>query len=305
MEINFKGIVFTCLILYLLLNIVSFQFANVALPTIIVVFVLGVLLKSYVTKKREQRCFSKVPKYLMGGENILKNNFCTVKYTPHEKIVVSDNKPIKGKLGKRSFTVSKENHNNVNKCWLEVCSVFDEYMYLDNLFSFIDKQTGSINIIYEQIEKTEVLPKDNPILNSMGNKNKKPAKQPLKIDNPKNIINFEDLNKKEENFGDIETYDSPVSDISNISIKSGDLIDVNLSNADKLSELPGINIVLAKKIIDYRNKNGFFKNSEEFLNIAGVKEHFRNQIKDLITTNSADFAPKTDDFEETNERTVD
>ncbi len=304
MDWNFKRFIFSCAVLYVLLNTVSFSFANKSLPVCILLFFTVKFLKAYITKKRAQHCFSAVPKHLKSGENTLKNTFCTVKYTPNKKIVVSDNPEIKGKLSLRSFTVSKENYNNVDKCWLEICSIFDEYMYLDNLFSYIDKQTGSINITYEQSKKADVLPKDNPILNSMNSKSKKSKKSALKTDNPQNIINFEDLSKTEEKLTNDKNYEIPVSDISEIGSKNTDLIDVNLSNADRLSQLPGINIILAKKIIDYRNKNGFFKDADEFLNISGVKEHFRQQIVKLISV-TANNSEQNPDIAEEQERTVD
>ena len=51
---------------------------------------------------------------------------------------------------------------------------------------------------------------------------------------------------------------------------------------------------MAKKIVEYRDANGFFKNDEEFLKVANVKEHFVSKIKIMIKFGSRP-SPKDDD----------
>ena len=46
--------------------------------------------------------------------------------------------------------------------------------------------------------------------------------------------------------------------------------DVNHANFTQLTEVNGIGPVLAKKIIDYRQKNGYFKTLSELQNISGI-----------------------------------
>jgi uncharacterized protein len=47
-------------------------------------------------------------------------------------------------------------------------------------------------------------------------------------------------------------------------------VELNTASAPLLSRVAGIGDNLAKKIVDYRNKNGAFKNREEVLNVSGL-----------------------------------
>ena len=46
--------------------------------------------------------------------------------------------------------------------------------------------------------------------------------------------------------------------------------------------LKGIGEAKAKKIIDYRNTNGYFEKIEDILNVSGIGESIFNKIKDNI-----------------------
>lgn len=60
-------------------------------------------------------------------------------------------------------------------------------------------------------------------------------------------------------------------------------IDINKATEYELRNLPGINIALAKRIIDYRTKNNGFKNKNEFFELIKLKQHFVEQLKNKIT----------------------
>ena len=62
-----------------------------------------------------------------------------------------------------------------------------------------------------------------------------------------------------------------------------DVIDINTCSESDFEKLPGISSVLAKKLIDYRNANGGFKDEDEFFSVAALKPHFVVQIRDKIT----------------------
>jgi len=47
-------------------------------------------------------------------------------------------------------------------------------------------------------------------------------------------------------------------------------VDINTANADLLTQIPGIGDVLARRIVDYREKNGPFTDVNELLNISGI-----------------------------------
>lgn len=60
-------------------------------------------------------------------------------------------------------------------------------------------------------------------------------------------------------------------------------VNINTANVEKLQTLPGIGESTAKKIIEYRDKNGKFKNIEELKNVSGIGESKFNSLKDKIT----------------------
>lgn len=60
-------------------------------------------------------------------------------------------------------------------------------------------------------------------------------------------------------------------------------IDINRAEAWLLEALPGIGEGLAQRIIDYRQKNGAFKNITEITNVPGIGQSTYERIKNLIT----------------------
>jgi competence protein ComEA len=59
-------------------------------------------------------------------------------------------------------------------------------------------------------------------------------------------------------------------------------ISLNQASQTKLEELVGIGPAMARRIIDYRTKNGGFKNVEEIKLVEGIGEALYNKIKDRI-----------------------
>ena len=60
------------------------------------------------------------------------------------------------------------------------------------------------------------------------------------------------------------------------------LVNINSATQAELETLPGIGPSTAAKIIDYRNKNGDFKNIEDIMNVSGIGESKFNNIKNYI-----------------------
>lgn len=60
-------------------------------------------------------------------------------------------------------------------------------------------------------------------------------------------------------------------------------IDINRAEAWLLEALPGIGEVKAQAIIDYREQNGLFKNTNELLNVEGIGQSTLDSIEGLIT----------------------
>ena len=59
-------------------------------------------------------------------------------------------------------------------------------------------------------------------------------------------------------------------------------ININKASLEELMTLPGIGESKADAIIAYREAQGKFQNTEELMNIRGIKEGIYNKIKDLI-----------------------
>ena len=63
------------------------------------------------------------------------------------------------------------------------------------------------------------------------------------------------------------------------------LININTATAQELCSLPGIGEVLAKRIIEYRQAHGSFKNTGAIMNVSGIGAVKYKNIKDLIVVN--------------------
>lgn len=60
-------------------------------------------------------------------------------------------------------------------------------------------------------------------------------------------------------------------------------ISINLAGKEELMVLPGIGDVLAQRILEYREENGFFSAPEELLNVEGIGKKRLEEILDFIT----------------------
>src|SRR5262249_16960603 len=64
---------------------------------------------------------------------------------------------------------------------------------------------------------------------------------------------------------------------------SGAPVNLNTASQAQLEALPGVGPSTAKRIIEYRQKNGAFKKIEELMNVKGVGEKSFLKLKPLIT----------------------
>jgi len=60
-------------------------------------------------------------------------------------------------------------------------------------------------------------------------------------------------------------------------------VNINKATAAELSQLKGIGMKYAERIVEFRDKNGPFKQVEDLLNIQGIGPKILEKNKDLIT----------------------
>lgn len=60
-------------------------------------------------------------------------------------------------------------------------------------------------------------------------------------------------------------------------------VNLNTATPAQLETLPGIGGAAAKRIVEYRQKNGAFKKIEELMNVKGIGEKSFLKLKPLIT----------------------
>ncbi|MBR3439204.1 MAG: helix-hairpin-helix domain-containing protein [Clostridia bacterium] len=98
----------------------------------------------------------------------------------------------------------------------------------------------------------------------------------------------------EPNIDDVQ----PIFDqdqLINANIFSGlSKIDINNCSEEELSKLPGVSLSLAKKAIQYRNKNGGYNSADELFQLLELKPHFVAQLRDYITCGEVNNYIKTD-----------
>ena len=63
------------------------------------------------------------------------------------------------------------------------------------------------------------------------------------------------------------------------------VLHLNTATVDQLQRLPGVGPVLARRIVDFREKKGGFKRIEELLAVPGVSEKKWEAIRHYLVLN--------------------
>ena len=64
-------------------------------------------------------------------------------------------------------------------------------------------------------------------------------------------------------------------------------VNVNTATVQQLQELPGIGPALAQRIVEYRQKSGGFKTTQELLNVKGIGEKNLLKFQPHVTVGEA------------------
>ena len=72
--------------------------------------------------------------------------------------------------------------------------------------------------------------------------------------------------------------------LGGISVHAGDAakININKASAEELTQLKGIGPSIAAKIIEYRDKNGPFKNPEDITMVSGIGSKTYENNREMI-----------------------
>jgi comEA protein len=77
---------------------------------------------------------------------------------------------------------------------------------------------------------------------------------------------------------------TPVSQVGERPTVTGGKININTATAQQLNDgLEGVGDVMAKRIVEYREKNGGFKFLEELRNVEGIGDKTFAKLKDHVT----------------------
>ena len=263
---------------------------------------------SFFNKIQTKYCIYNVDSKLRLEENKIGNNYCNVLFEIGNSIIVTESNCINyartyqntSNSAKRMFTVSYS-QTNINHLWKLICKYFSQSTTFDELYQF---SSSFADIVIVEI-KTAPQKRTNNKTQNTQNSNI----QDVKPDNYKNT--YVQQTSNESSFTKMEDINSAntaatigINEINDNLLELSDSpckIDINLATDSQLATLPGINIILAKKIIEHRNLNGYFKTIDEFLNVANLKPHFVQKVKNSIIIKS--IKPNND--LDNNERIID
>lgn len=291
---------------YISLRCISIQLANFTLALFLVLLVPFFIVRYFFLNNIYKYSIRIVSKQYVVNQNTIRNDHCTIMYSADEKIIVMDNIADRSHA-KRMFTLNK-NKLNINKAWNRVCRVFDSFITLDSLAAFFSYDT-KVDIVTLEAKlppktaptkkTTEYKTYENPKFVEMGNIQADPYAQGTgrPNDNGAAYVNLDNI-QEQKPFEPRQEQALEFSGLDELMHNSPNKINVNTVTSSELSILPGINIVLAKKIIEYRDLNGYFETVDDFLSVANVKEHFAQKITSMIIVEKPEQKDDNDDMYE-------
>lgn len=76
---------------------------------------------------------------------------------------------------------------------------------------------------------------------------------------------------------------SQAPQVTGTSTERGLVVSINVGTSEELELLPGIGEKTAQSIIDYREKNGVFKNLKDIMDVSGIGDQKFENIKPFIS----------------------
>ena len=211
------------------------------------------------------------------GNHTLSNKYCTVKFTNQNRenrfFCISKLHSKKDNILPYFEVVVMENLSSsfptANECFDALCNNFSYNTKLDDLHEIFSKSHNGYN---------------NYILNDS-------AYIPFsgtKLETSELAQFVKETKKKREN-------------LQNLINKKIEIININNASEAELTALPGINVIQAKKIINFRDYEREFSSIEDFFRVMKIKKHFHEQLKSRIKVEPV----KKKINKKTNERIID
>ena len=293
-----------------------------ALPVLIVLVMLAglIFLLKNILKKSYKNSINIVDKKFVYNRNTIRNQHCVVNYTPGVSVVVSDNAASRQMRDIRTFTLNSKNVKNVDECWNDICKFYSDVTYFDTLVSFFEQDNVCVNVVLVPLSVKPVQPPKA--------EQKQPNKEVVKFDEAQNIIENIKVSEGVLDFNNIDpekaakidgafTNYGQDADIANNSgyfdmdalvaqteekkskkkqeeSDDSNLIYVNYATAEQIATLPGVNIVGAKKAVNFRDKVRIFNSVEDFIEIACIPVQLTSKIAEKISLKRPNESGDTD-----------
>ncbi len=110
-----------------------------------------------------------------------------------------------------------------------------------------------------------------------------------------------DIKGEQNNLKEVENFKQSTIKVDTVELQKSKL-DVNNASEVELTALPGISIVMAKKLIKKREELGGFKSVNDVFLFLHIKPHIQSQLEKLICVNKMKSSGKIKRY---NERSID
>lgn len=184
------------------------------------------------------------------GNLCLSNKFCSINLIKKEKTIICTSKVFNANGRKMILAAKSFSPMDIDEYFNTMCGIFGWYIKYEDVYNSLK----AVAIISESVMQTKAGTQDVP---PKEEKQPEPAQETIELKHLKR-----------------EMLDTPDK-----------LTDVNNCSEAELTALPGINIIISKKIIRFRDEERPFKNVDDFINVMNIKPHFIKQLRGLITVN--------------------
>ncbi len=179
----------------------------------------------------------------------LSNKFCSLSLNAKTKTITILS-AVYNEHGRKMAATTQEVSADIDEYFDTIAELFSYNTTYDGLLSSL-KAVAAVNEVPYKIRK-----ESEPVRKNLPQKPAVPA-------------------KKSENIVEVDFKNREILDISD------GLIDINNCSEAELTALPGISIIMAKKIIVFRETKHPFKSVEEFFEVMKIKPHFAKQLEKL------------------------